>query len=146
MSRRAKPDSATRLAPPAGGVTAAAAPAAEDEFAHLLHFATLEEAEATLRRLDALWREARAAGDGARTARILELAREGRRRAQMIAGNRRVAPEKRAEKEEIRQWFRVWLETPEAFFDWLELRKRAPEFVERFGPAPVEGGEAGRTE
>ena len=67
-------------------------------------------------------------------------------RAQMIAGNRRVAPQKRAEKEEIRQWFRVWLETPEAFFDWLELRKRAPEFVERFGPAPAESGEVASRE
>jgi len=138
VSRRAKADAAT--------AQAAAAPLAEDEFAHLLHFATLEEAEATLRRLDELWREARAAGDGARAARILELAREGRRRAQMIAGNRRVAPQKRAEKEEIRQWFRVWLETPEAFFDWLELRKRAPEFVERFGPAPAESGEVASRE
>ena len=146
MSRRAKADAATRPAPRAAGAAAAAAPPPEDEFAHLLHFATLAEAEATLRRLDGLWREARAAGDGARTARILELAREGRRRAQMIAGNRRVAPEKRAEKEEIRQWFRVWLETPEAFFDWLELRKRAPEFVERFGPAPAESGEVASRE
>jgi len=108
----------------------------EGEFAHLLHFSTLEEAEATLRRLDALWRESRAAGDpeaSARAVRVLQVAREGRRRAQMIAGNQRVAPEKRREKEEIRQWFRVWLETPEAFFDWLELRKRSPEFLERFG-------------
>jgi hypothetical protein len=108
----------------------------EDEFAHLLHFSTLAEAEATLRRLDAMWRESRAAGDpvaSARAVRVLEIAREGRRRAQMIAGNQRVAPEKRREKEEIRQWFRVWLETPESFFDWLELRKRSPEFIERFG-------------
>jgi len=104
-----------------------------DEFAHVLQFGTLDEAEATLRRLDALWRESRAAGDTQRARRVLEIAREGRRRAQMIAGNRRVAAEKRAEKEEMRQWFRVWLETPEMFFDWLELRKRAPEFVERFG-------------
>ena len=112
---------------------AAAASREEDEFAHLLRFATLEQAEATLRRLDALWREAGETGNAARAARVLEIAREGRRRAQMIAGNRRVAPEKRAEKEEIRQWFRVWLETPEAFFDWLELRKRSPDFLERFG-------------
>ena len=116
----------------AGAAPAGAAPG-EDALAHLLHFSTLEEAEATLQRLDALWREARGAGDRARAARVLDIAREGRRRAQMIAGNRRVAAEKRAEKEEIRQWFRVWLETPDAFFDWLELRKRAPEFVERFG-------------
>jgi len=111
------------------------APAA-DEFAHLLRFATLEEAEATLRHLDTMWREARAAGDpeaSGRAARILEIARQGLRRARMIAGNRRVAAAKREEKEEIRQWFRVWLETPEAFFDWLELRKQSPEFVEKFG-------------
>jgi hypothetical protein len=124
----------------AGAVQASVAPGG-DEFAHVLHFGTLEEAEATLRRLDALWREARGAGDRARVVRVLDIAREGRRRAQMIAGNRRVAAGKRAEKEEIRQWFRVWLETPEAFFDWLELRKQAPEFVERFGgQGPVTRG------
>jgi len=116
----------------AGDEARAGAPA-EDEFAHVLRFATLEEAEATLRRLDAMWRESRAAGDAARATHVLEIAREGRRRAQMIAGNRRVAAAKRAEKEEIRQWFRVWLETPELFFEWLELRKASPEFVERFG-------------
>ena len=127
MSRGAK---TPRASPPAG---AAGASLHTDVFEHLLHFATLEEAEATLRRLDALWRESRAAGDGARAAHVLEVAREGRRRAQMIAGNRRVAPEKRAEKEEIRQWFRVWLESPDVFFDWLELRKQSPEYVERFG-------------
>jgi hypothetical protein len=110
-----------------------AAPEAEGEFAHVLKFSTLEEAEATLRRLDALLRESRAAGDSQRAGRLLEIAREGRRRAQMIAGNRRVAAEKRAEKQEIRQWFRLWLEAPETFFDWLELRKASAEFVEKFG-------------
>jgi hypothetical protein len=123
MSRRAKAA--------VGGPRGAAE--TEGDFAHVLRFATLEEAEATLRRLDAMWRESRGAGDAARAARVLEVAREGRRRAQMIAGNRRVAARKREEKEEIRQWFRVWLETPELFFDWLEMRKVAAEFVEKFG-------------
>jgi hypothetical protein len=109
--------------------------APEDEFVHLLHFTTFEQAEATLRRLDSLWREARAAGDHLRVARILEIAREGRRRCQMIAGNERVAPALRTEKQEMRDWFRVWLETPDAFFDWLELRKRSPDFLARFGSA-----------
>jgi len=130
MSRREKPAATPRLEASGPGV-----PPGDDEFAHLLRFATLDEAEATLRRLDALWRESSAAGPEAsgRGARVLEIARQGLRRAQMIAGNRRVAAAKRAEKEEIRQWFRVWLETPEAFFDWLELRKKSPEFLERFG-------------
>ena len=116
----------------AGGAAAASTAPGTGEFAHVLRFGTMEEAEATLRRLHALWREACEAGDRTLGARVLEIAREGRRRAQMIAGNRRVAAEKRAEKEEIRQWFRIWLETPEAFFDWLELRKQAPEFREKW--------------
>jgi len=132
MSRRMKP-----ATPPRAAGLQGVAPGG-DEFEHLLRFATLEEAEATLRRLDALWNASRAAGDGPRGARVLEIARQGLRRAQMIAGNRRVAAAKRAEKEEIRQWFRVWLETPDAFFDWLELRKGSPEFVERFGSGEVE--------
>jgi len=43
-----------------------------------------------------------------------------------------VDPEKRAEKEEIMQWFKVWLETPDAFFDWLEVRKASADFQKRF--------------
>ena len=64
--------------------------------------------------------------------RVLEVARMGRRRAEMIARNHKVDPEKRAEKEEIMQWFKVWLDTPDAFFDWLEARKAAPDFQLRF--------------
>jgi hypothetical protein len=57
----------------------------------------------------------------------------------MISRNRKVDAAKRAEKEEVRQWFHVWLDDPAAFFDWLELRKQAPDFQQRFGRgAPVE--------
>ncbi len=106
---------------------------AAGELEHVLRFRTLEEAEATLRRLDGMLRESRGVKDSEAATRVLEIAREGRRRAQMIAGNQRVTASKRAEKEEIRQWFRVWLEAPDAFFDWLELRKGSAEFRERFG-------------
>ncbi len=105
----------------------------QEEFQGLLHFATLEEAEMCLMRLDELGRKFRAEGEAAAAERVLEVARLGRRRAEMIARNPKVDAHKRAEKNEIVQWFVIWLETPEAFFDWLEVRKRAPEFVEKFG-------------
>jgi len=104
----------------------------EEEFADLLHFTTLDEAEMCLIRLDELWRKFRASGERAAAERALEIGRLGRRRAEMIARNPKVEPRKRAEKEEIVQWFRVWLETPDAFFDWLELRKQSAEFVQKF--------------
>ena len=52
----------------------------------------------------------------------------GRRVASRDLGGDR----KREEKREIATWFRIWLETPDAFFDWLDVRKQSPEFKARF--------------
>ena len=104
----------------------------EEEFQDLLHFATLEDAEMCIVRLDEMFRKFQNDEERAAAERVLEVARLGRRRAEMIARNHKVEPEKRAEKEEIVQWFKVWLETPSAFFDWLEVRKASPDFRQRF--------------
>lgn len=104
----------------------------EEEFRDLLHFATLEEAEMCLVRLDELLRKFRVEGEKVGVERVLEVARLGRRRAEMIARNPKVDASKRAEKQEVMQWFKIWLDTPDAFFDWLELRKQSPDFQQRF--------------
>lgn len=83
-------------------------------------------------RLDELLRKFRAERERAAAERVLEVARLGRRRAEMVARNPRVDAQKRAEKEEILQWFKIWLDTPDAFFDWLEMRKQSPDFQQRF--------------
>jgi len=106
----------------------------EEEFTDLLHFSTLEEAEMCLVRLDELLRKFVTEGEHAAAERVREVARLGRRRAEMIARNRKVQPEKRAAKEEIGRWFTIWLETPDTFFDWLEVRKQTPEFQKQFPP------------
>ena len=66
----------------------------EEEFRDLLHFATLEEAEMCLVRLDELLRKFRSEGEKAAVERVLEVARLGRRRAEMIARNPRVDAQK----------------------------------------------------
>jgi hypothetical protein len=104
----------------------------EEEFQDLLHFATLGDAEMCIIRLDELYRKFRQEDERAAVERVLEVARMGRRRAEMIARNHKVEPEKRAEKEEIMHWFKVWLDTPDAFFAWLEVRKASPDFQRRF--------------
>jgi hypothetical protein len=104
----------------------------EEEFEDLLHFSTLEEAEMCLIRLDELLRKFLTEGERAPAERVREVARLGRRRAEMIARNRKVDARKRQSKEEVAHWFAVWLETPDVFFDWLEVRKQSPEFRERF--------------
>ena len=103
----------------------------EEEFRDLLHFSTLEDAEMCLVRLDELLRKFGTEGERAAEVRVLEVARLGRRRAEMIARNHKVDAAKREEKEEVARWFAVWLEQPDAFFAWLEVRKQSPEFQER---------------
>jgi hypothetical protein len=96
----------------------------EEEFEDILHFKTLKDAEVSLTRLDELLRRFKAHGESAAMERVLEIARLCKRKVE--------AP-KREEKKEIAEWFRIWLETPDAFFDWLEVRKASPEFSEKFG-------------
>lgn len=105
----------------------------EEEFEDILHFKTLQDAEVSLTHLDELLRRFRSHGEKAAVERVLEVARLGKRRAEMISHNRKVESHKREEKKEIAEWFRIWLETPDAFFDWLEVRKASPEFRGKFG-------------
>ncbi|MFZ3199872.1 MAG: hypothetical protein WA175_01850 [Candidatus Acidiferrales bacterium] len=104
----------------------------EEEFTDLLHFSTLDEAEMCLVRLDELLRKFLVERERAGAERVREVARLGRRRAEMIARNHKVEAPKRLEKHEIAGWFAMWLETPDLFFDWLEVRKQSPEFQKQF--------------
>ena len=110
----------------------------EEEFTDLLHFSTLDDAEMCLVRLDELLRKFLAEEERAAAERVREVARLGRRRAEMISRNHKVDAAKRAAKEEIAQWFAIWLATPDAFFDWLEVRKQSPDFQKRFPPSSDE--------
>jgi hypothetical protein len=43
-----------------------------------------------------------------------------------------LAESQRQQAMEISEWLRVWLQAPELFSDWLDLRRRSPEFRKRF--------------
>ena len=99
---------------------------------NLLEFANFESAEASLQKLDTVYREYRGVADRVGTCLVRSLALKGKQRAESLASNARVSPEKRREKQEIARWFRVWLEVSDLFFDWLELRKQSEEFRQLF--------------
>jgi len=100
----------------------------------LLEFHALASAEASLRKLDEIYREYRDAADRAGMRWVRTLLQKGKLRASSLAANPRVNPQKRAEKAEIATWFRIWLETPDLFRDWLDLRKASEEFRRLFSP------------
>jgi hypothetical protein len=98
----------------------------------LLQFHDFDNAETALRKLDEAYREYLAASDRAGASLVRSLMVKGKLRAESLASNRRVSPEKRREKEEIALWFKIWLDLPDGFFAWLELRKRSEEFRQTF--------------
>lgn len=101
-------------------------------FEGVLKFDTLVAAEETITTLDRLYRQFVSEKDPQGAAYCKQIARLGKQRAYAISKNARVSMEKRSEKEEIAQWFTVWLQTPDLFFDWLHLRKQSEEFIRKF--------------
>lgn len=102
-------------------------------FRNVLKFSDFKQAAASIRNLENLRKQFARKKDREGLRRVNETALKGKQRAQMISRNKSVDARKRAEKEEIAEWFTVWLQTPEIFNDWLELRQRSADFQKQFG-------------
>ena len=63
---------------------------------------------------------------------VRAVASASRKLADSIARNRSAEQNIRTEQSEIAEWFKVWLQTPALFRDWLELRRLSDEFRARF--------------
>jgi hypothetical protein len=102
----------------------------EEMFAGLAFPANLVQAAESLQKIDARYREFRQQGDrtGIRYARQTAL----RARQNALALSR--TPERRQINLEIAQWFSIWLQTPDIFQSWLEIRQRQPEFRQLLEP------------
>jgi hypothetical protein len=92
---------------------------------HRVHFHDFSAAEASLRDLAREYEAARAASLRERMQDCRRAVLRGKQRLTSLLRRTRLSPARRAEKEEIAVWFRVWLETPGLFPDWIALRRRA---------------------
>jgi len=102
-------------------------------FRNILKFSDFKQTLVSIRHLENLRKKFLIENDREGLRRVQETTIKGKRRAQMIAKNEKVAPEKRAEKQEIVEWFTIWLQNPLIFESWVNLRQKSPDFQERFG-------------
>ena len=89
-----------------------------------VHFGTAERAAESLLDLLAEYRLAQAGNDLTRAEDCRRAVRQAKDRLRSMLRRPNLSPEKRKEKEELLQWFLIWLETPEIFEQWLVLRRR----------------------
>lgn len=101
-------------------------------FRNILKFSDFKQTLISIRQLENLRRKFSAKSDRKGLRLVRETALKGKRRAQMIAGNEKVESKKRDEKKEIVEWFTIWLQSPEIFENWVELRQNSKDFREKF--------------
>ena len=85
---------------------------------------TFEELEESLREMLGVYVESVAGGNRERARYCRRQVIGAKDRAKWMAADEKVAAEKRAQKEEMVRWMMVWLENPEVFPAWVEVRKR----------------------
>jgi hypothetical protein len=90
------------------------------------------KAEALVRRLERLRKRAEGSGDNQALRAARSTAVSARQMAELLAKDRKLDQRQRAEQVEIAEWFKVWIQTPSLFADWLELRRRSAEFQKKF--------------
>lgn len=91
-----------------------------------------EQAETLLTEMEGVRQRVSNEGDRAALAELITLAANARRAAQLRAKDRNSDSVHRAEQEEIAEWIKIWIQTPNLFADWLALRKGSAEFRKRF--------------
>jgi hypothetical protein len=101
-------------------------------FRNILKFADFKQALISIRQLENLRKKFEVERDKEGLRMVRETALTGKRRATMIAGNEKVDAQNRAEKAEIAEWFTIWLQSPEIFENWIELRQNSADFLSRF--------------
>jgi len=92
----------------------------------------LAEAEALINELERLREGFESDGDREALPELIRVAADARRAAQSNAKDRSSSNEIRAEQSEIATWFKVWIQTPNLFADWVDLRKHSTEFQQQF--------------
>lgn len=101
-------------------------------FRNILKFSDFKQALISIRQLENLRLKFLRENDKQGLRLVRETAVKGKNRAAMISKNEKVDAKKRAEKGEIAEWFTLWLQSPEIFDNWIELRQNSKDFKENF--------------
>lgn len=101
-------------------------------FRNILKFSDFKQTLVSLRQLENLRQKFLRENDKEGLRLVRETALRGKNRAQMISKNQRVDAQKRAEKAEVAEWFTLWLQSPEVFETWVQLRQNSKDFKDKF--------------
>jgi hypothetical protein len=95
-------------------------------------FFSLKSALESFAKLEAKRVELQTSGDKIGEKQLREFVMGARKDSLLRARSKIIEEGEREQAIEISEWLKVWLQAPELFRDWLELRMRAPDFRKKF--------------
>jgi hypothetical protein len=101
-------------------------------FRNILKFSDFKQALISIRQIENLRRKFLSENDKEGLRLLREKAVQGKQRALMISQNEKVDEKIRREKAEISEWFKLWLQSPEIFENWIQLRMNSSDFKQSF--------------
>lgn len=102
-------------------------------FRNILKFSDFKQTLNSIRNIENLRQKFLKENDKEGLRLVKEICIKGKNRALMISKNQKVDEQKRIEKAEIAEWFRLYLQSPEVFESWVKVRQNSKDFKEKFG-------------
>ena len=92
----------------------------------------IHEAESLIKKLEQARQISERDEDQVNVRRLRDIAINARQAAELRANDSTLNQTQRDEQAEVAQWLAVWLQSPSLFDDWLDLRRRSPDFRKKF--------------
>lgn len=105
---------------------------AKRSFRDALDFSDLSSAFASVVKVEQRRLQFQAANDANGLKELREVITAARRDLSLQAHSKIIAKDVREQLQEISQWLATWLQSPALFSDWLDLRRRSPEYRKKF--------------
>lgn len=99
---------------------------------NILSTTSLAAVERSIREMENLRRKYKSENDKEGLRLVRETAIESRKKVIKLAEKPNASADSKLLNEEISNWLRIWLETPDVFEHWVAIRKNSPEFVALF--------------
>jgi hypothetical protein len=101
-------------------------------FRNILDLSSLGSAVTSIRSLESLRQKYKAEGDREGLRLVREAGLSAKQQAEETAARRNIEQMSQAVAREVAEWFRVWLQTPDMFASWIDLRMDSPGFKKQF--------------
>lgn len=101
-------------------------------FRNILDLADLKNTLASIRNLENLRKKFVSGNDAEGLRLVSEAARRARQEALTKSEDICQSAARRSESAEIAEWLTIWLQSPEIFENWISLRKKSDDFIQKF--------------